>query len=209
MKCLECEKELKGRQTKFCSYKCMNVYNARIFRKQHKEENPHRWRVCDVCGEEKNLSAFSLLDKTRVTTKEHKTTCKRCSKNAREKVIRNRTWKDDAVSVLWKLGRHRAKKAGLEWTIKKEHIIIPDFCPVLGIPLFREERGTWMNAPSLDRINNDLGYVPGNVMVISRRANIIKRDATLDELITIGKFYNRFLTEGYSGVIMNGDAKDH
>lgn len=65
-----------------------------------------------------------------------------------------------------------------------------------------------MNAPSLDRINNDLGYVPGNVMVISRRANIIKKDATLDELVAIGKFYDRFLQEGYSGVIMNEDTED-
>lgn len=198
MKCLECNKELKRRQKKFCSCKCMNVYNGRVFREQHKEENPHRWRVCEVCGEEKNLNKFSSL----------KTTCKRCSRNARETARRNRTWKEDVVSVLWKLGRQRAKKSGLEWTIKKEQIIIPDFCPVLGIPLFREGRETWMNAPSLDRINNDLGYVPGNVMVISRRANIIKKDATLDELVAIGKFYDRFLQEGYSGVIMNEDTED-
>jgi hypothetical protein len=36
--------------------------------------------------------------------------------------------------------------------------------------------------PSLDRIDSSLGYVKGNVWVISWRANHIKTDATLDEL---------------------------
>jgi hypothetical protein len=38
------------------------------------------------------------------------------------------------------------------------------------------------NSPSLDRIDNTKGYVPGNVWVISWRANDLKRNATLEEL---------------------------
>jgi hypothetical protein len=38
------------------------------------------------------------------------------------------------------------------------------------------------NSPSLDKIIPSLGYVRGNVQVISQRANSIKRDATLAEL---------------------------
>lgn len=37
-------------------------------------------------------------------------------------------------------------------------------------------------SPSLDRIIPTLGYVPGNVWVISHRANELKRDATLQEI---------------------------
>jgi hypothetical protein len=51
----------------------MNVYNARIFKEQHKENNPEKWRVCGVCNEEKNIWQFSLLDKTKKTTTERKT----------------------------------------------------------------------------------------------------------------------------------------
>jgi hypothetical protein len=51
-----------------------------------------------------------------------------------------------------------------------------------------------MNAPSIDRIDNNKGYTKDNIMVISRRANILKKDATFDELITIGKFYERLLS---------------
>lgn len=40
-------------------------------------------------------------------------------------------------------------------------------------------------APSIDKIIPALGYVPGNVMVISLRANTLKNNATLAELQTL------------------------
>lgn len=58
-------------------------------------------------------------------------------------------------------------------------------CPVLGIALrldLPEGFTTHVpNSPSLDRVRPDLGYVPGNVRVISNRANLIKNDGTADE----------------------------
>jgi len=45
------------------------------------------------------------------------------------------------------------------------------------------------NSPSLDRIDNTKGYTPDNVVVVSNRANSIKRDATPDELMAVAKFY--------------------
>ena len=38
------------------------------------------------------------------------------------------------------------------------------------------------NSPNLDRIFPKKGYVPGNVRVISQRANRIKSDATVEEM---------------------------
>jgi hypothetical protein len=35
---------------------------------------------------------------------------------------------------------------------------------------------------SLDRVDNTKGYIPGNVRVISRKANIMKADLTVDLL---------------------------
>lgn len=40
-------------------------------------------------------------------------------------------------------------------------------------------------SPSLDRVDNTRGYVPGNVLVISWKANQIKSNATLAELESI------------------------
>lgn len=84
---------------------------------------------------------------------------------------------------LLNLARARAKKRGIEFSITDDDILpLPPVCPVLGIPLRKGIRSSDPNAWSLDRIDNERGYVPGNVAVISRRANVLKRDASLDEL---------------------------
>ncbi|MHB8563307.1 MAG: hypothetical protein ACYDDA_05035 [Acidiferrobacteraceae bacterium] len=61
-------------------------------------------------------------------------------------------------------------------------IIIPKTCPLLGIALERKPGVQAGSTPSLDRIDSSLGYVKGNVWVISWRANHIKTDASLEEL---------------------------
>ena len=82
----------------------------------------------------------------------------------------------------------RAKKLGLEFNLTIEDIIIPEFCPVLGIKL-KQSFGNLSDAsPSLDRIVPELGYVKGNVKVISNRANTIKNNATLSELEKIAEY---------------------
>tara|TARA_R110000868_G_scaffold4111_3_gene24980 strand:+ start:778 stop:1296 length:519 start_codon:yes stop_codon:yes gene_type:complete len=167
----------------------MNVFNARIFKKQHKEQNPEKWRVCDVCNIEKNLNHFSLLDKTRIKTMERKITCKNCSKALNERERRNRDWKIDAARLLYKNIKSRCKRMGREFSIELEDILIPEKCPVFGFNLKREDRETWMFAPSVDRIDSSKGYIKGNVTVVSRRANILKRDATLEELEQLFNYY--------------------
>lgn len=191
MYCLECNSPLKKRQKKFCSCKCMNVYNARIFKDQHKENNPEKWRVCDVCNEEKNIWQFSLLDKTRKTTIERKTTCKKCSAALNEKQRRNGDWKHNARKVLLSNAKQRAKKSNIEFTLAKDDINIPDTCPVFGFPLKREERESWMYAPSIDRIDNTKGYIKENIIIVSRRANILKKDATIEELKKLADYYSK------------------
>ena len=192
MYCLECNSPLKKRQKKFCSCKCMNVYNARIFKEQHKEDNPEKWRVCGVCNEEKNIWQFSLLDKTKKTTAERKTICKNCSAALNEKQRRNKDWKHNARKVLLSNAKQRAKKLNIEFTLTKDDIVIPDTCPVFGFPLKREERESWMYAPSIDRIDNTKGYIKENIIIVSRRANILKKDATIEELRKLADYYEHF-----------------
>lgn len=90
--------------------------------------------------------------------------------------------------------RTRARTAGVPFTITKEHIVIPTHCPILGIPLFPKlgKQGGGDNSPSLDRIEPGLGYVPGNIIVISNRANRLKSDASVKELRDIASFYATF-----------------
>lgn len=69
--------------------------------------------------------------------------------------------------------------------------MIPLHCPVLGLPLYRNSGGSAQgpNSPSLDRIDPALGYVKGNVKVISSRANSIKSNATPEELLRVAAYY--------------------
>lgn len=87
--------------------------------------------------------------------------------------------------------RSRAKKNGLDIDIDISDIVIPSVCPLLGCPIIeghlKGKPGPSPNSPSLDRIDPALGYVKGNVWVISHRANVIKQNASPVELETLAK----------------------
>ena len=93
--------------------------------------------------------------------------------------------------MMLKNARQRAQRAGVPFAITAEDIVVPSHCPVLGVPLRRRlgRKGGGDYSPSLDRIKPELGYVPGNIVVVSRRANRIKTDATPEELEAVADFY--------------------
>lgn len=81
------------------------------------------------------------------------------------------------------------RRKGVPCTITEHDFEIPAVCPLLGIPLVhaRGSLGAHDGSPSLDRIDPSKGYVPGNVWVISYKANSMKRDATPAELVTFAR----------------------
>ena len=89
--------------------------------------------------------------------------------------------------------KQRAKDKNLYFNIDVSDIILPEKCPLLNIPLELHWGKTQDNSYSLDRIDPKKGYVKGNVWVISRRANVIKNDASLEELQLITKNLEREL----------------
>lgn len=101
--------------------------------------------------------------------------------------------KRDPRSVLLRKAKHRAKNAGMDFNIDINDIVIPDLCPVLNIPLLAAEEYLDDYSPTLDRLNNDLGYVKGNVMVISNRANRLKNSATIRDMRHLIKFYQKIV----------------
>jgi len=81
--------------------------------------------------------------------------------------------------------KYLAKKNGIEWNLDVNTLEFPEYCPYLGIKIDYESlegKGCKDNYPSLDRINPKLGYVQGNVIICSNRANRIKQDSTVEEL---------------------------
>lgn len=76
--------------------------------------------------------------------------------------------------------RKRSAALSLPFDIEPDDIFIPETCPVLGVLLMKG--GDRDRTPSLDRFVPNLGYVKGNIRVISFRANRLKSDATIDEM---------------------------
>lgn len=97
----------------------------------------------------------------------------------------------DPVRYLFLHAQARAKKAGIVFTLSRDDIVIPEFCPVLGLKLewgVGRRASANRNSPSVDRIVPELGYVPGNVRVISNRANHLKNNATAAELMRVALY---------------------
>jgi hypothetical protein len=95
--------------------------------------------------------------------------------------------------------KRRARRKGIPFDLVYTDIQpLPTYCPVLGLKLaYGPGRGRDLyknpNAASLDRIYNDRGYVKGNVIVVSLRANLLKGQATVRELRRIADFYERLV----------------
>lgn len=89
---------------------------------------------------------------------------------------------------LWLLAKDRARERGIEFAITAADIVIPEMCPVFGTRLTPGTPTDKDNSPSLDRLDPGRGYVPGNVVVMSYRANRIKNDGTAAEHRAIAAF---------------------
>jgi len=90
--------------------------------------------------------------------------------------------------------RYRSRKMSLPFSLTIDDIPENTHCPALGIELnytVGTAAGVRFDAPSLDRLVPELGYVPGNVEVISQRANTIKIDASAEEILAVGNWVKK------------------
>lgn len=93
-------------------------------------------------------------------------------------------WKKYTLSSI----KYRARKRNMEFDLTLDDLVFPEYCPVLGLKL---QIGTGIrglgnySCPSVDRIDNNKGYTKDNIRIISNRANILKKDGTLEEFLAI------------------------
>lgn len=81
-----------------------------------------------------------------------------------------------------------AMRVGYSWDVVFGDIVWPTHCPILGIEIDYFAPYRVENSPSFDRINNDLGYIKGNIQILSWRANRIKNDGTAEEHRKIAQY---------------------
>lgn len=92
--------------------------------------------------------------------------------------------------------KSKAKRKRIPFDLELGDFVIPSHCPVLGIKLEASPSSSPHDAsPSIDRVNPKKGYVKGNVIVVSAKANRIKSDATIEELKRVVEYYTLLLCE--------------
>lgn len=170
-------------------------------------------KVCSKCKLEKELDQFGKNSRSKDKLEYY---CKQChSKISREGNIKRKDiinkqrrdkraldpeyrekqsifkkrqyWKNREAHLLIQ-AKQALKRRNIICTITIDDIIIPEICPVFKIPL---DKGRF--SPSLDRIDNSKGYIPGNVWVISRLANTMKNDGSLEEILTFCENLSQFI----------------
>jgi hypothetical protein len=102
----------------------------------------------------------------------------------------DKEWRKSAIYDVMreKFRNKKAHNTRWEWDIDFGDIEFPTHCPMLGIELNYFATGMEENSPSFDRLNPKKGYVKGNVVIISCRANRIKNDGTYEEHQKIADF---------------------
>lgn len=163
-------------------------------------------KICTKCFLTKELDDFH---KSNMTNDKRQAFCKECNRSSttveRRKAynVRRQCRRQDPVyksreyekgklqrinyreKYLLKGIKKRCQESGLPFNITESDIIIPEICPILKIPLTKGVMniGDW-NSPSVDRVIPELGYVKGNIVVMSKKANTMKNNATIEELKT-------------------------
>ena len=87
--------------------------------------------------------------------------------------------------------KNRAKQKGWEFDIDEDYLrsLDRDICPYLKEPIYwrngHGNRFSRSDSKSLDRINSEKGYVRGNLIICSMRANRLKLDLHPEELFLL------------------------
>jgi len=157
-------------------------------------------KYCKRCEAEKEISQFYKHNKTGLRFYCIECTKKLAKQDAlkyrytdkyKEKIKRTQEKRiQNKEKALLTSVKQRSKRKNINFTICVEDIVIPEYCPILGIPIKHNTTGLQPDSPSIDRIDNSKGYTKDNIRVISNRANILKKDITIEELEKIIAFYD-------------------
>ena len=150
----------------------------REYRKEYKEKNKEKIQQSYNMRKEKyNLNRMKVYHSN--------------EEESRKKLAK---WYRTSTSRrLFNSAKRRAKVNGLDFNIEQEDIVVPKKCPALGIELAVGIGYAHDNSPSLDRIIPEKGYVKGNVIVVSHKANSIKNNATIKDLEKVYRFYKNII----------------
>lgn len=159
--CKECYKKI---------WKCSKIKNAERVRQNRKEYHlKHRTEQNQRSKEYYRTNAEYIKKKKHSYFELHREEI-----NEKAKIKRN-----NSIGVRIANWKQNAKRRGIDWLITKEDIEkLPMICFYTGTQLTLETNK--FNTASLDRINNTIGYVNGNVVLCCWWVNQMKNDSELN-----------------------------
>jgi hypothetical protein len=157
-------------------------YNSQYFKdyyQANKEALKQKAKENYLAEKEKDIESLREKSRIRQYNWRHNPTSKYAESSLKYKLTNQEKY-------IFQRAKIRAKRKGLEFNIDIEDIIIPEKCPLLEIPI-NMAASNQDERPSLDRIDSTKGYVKGNIMIISWKANKLKNNFTSQELLLVGK----------------------
>jgi hypothetical protein len=159
-------------------------------------------KTCRVCRKRKARTSFYLAKRN---SDGLEGICIKCKKGyfvawqqanaGKVRAYCRKSYRSNIKHFLLASAKRRAKRKGVPFSITLSDIHIPNTCPVLGIAMNIAEGYVKDSSPSIDKVFPWLGYVPGNVEIISHRANRLKSDGTAEEHAKIAKYIAGFSNE--------------
>lgn len=161
----------------------------------------HQGKVCRKCGSTLRyvVSKRCVPCQIRLSKEGYKRAYAERNKNNIERYHANKqenhtdiSWR---VNIAYRNARQRSMKFGRPFNITKEYLQELYFeqgckCPISGrdfVLTLSEEFKTHPDSPSLDRVDNDKGYVQGNVRFVTYQVNTALNQFGEDSLIELCK----------------------
>lgn len=98
--------------------------------------------------------------------------------------------KKDPIHFIYIRLKGSAKKRNIDFSLSEQDLRDKwtTHCPIYKKELVLFSNSDW--SPSVDRINNQIGYTKENIIVVSRKANQQKNTTTVEELKMLYEFYS-------------------
>jgi len=178
-------------KTKVCStcHEPKPLEDFHVYRR-NKDGRTSRCKICACAARRKTYWQDPDLSRQQALASQQRTLPRVLAYNreyGKKNPDRVRQWNENGrinnpKTYILNNARRRAKDRGVPFSLTKADIEVPEICPVLGIPLHLGKEHSQPYSPSIDSIIPELGYVPGNVAIMSHKANTIKSNATVEEL---------------------------
>lgn len=182
---------------KICTKCKENKEITEFYEYTHSNGRKYRKSVCKICFNtliRPYIKVYSSKQEVKDKLNSRRRELNKLEKNKLKKaMIARKSLEKNIEQNMISRARRRAKLNNLEFSITKEDIIIPKYCPLLEIPIFIGTKKEYKNSPSIDRIDPLKGYTKDNIKIISMLANTMKNCASKQMLESFSKNIMNYL----------------